>query len=249
MKINNISLTSWSRQWVTQPLAKLRQQLPHRCLLCFQQTQAYHQHLCNCCRTDLPYPPFLCLGCASTLASDSALCGTCLHQPPLHPLLTASDYLSPLKELISALKYRGNSQAAFELARHLSRRVEHSISQGYINKPELLIPVPLHRWRLLSRGFNQAELIANHLGQLLNIAVATPCQRVIATPAQAQLNAKQRRHNLDGAFSFPATLAVDNIALVDDVYTTGATMNELANTITKHQPIDIQYWCIASTLI
>ena len=109
--------------------------------------------------------------------------------------------------------------------------------------------MPLHRWRLLSRGFNQAELIANHLGQLLNIAVATPCQRVIATPAQAQLNAKQRRHNLDGAFSFPATLAVDNIALVDDVYTTGATMNELANTITKQQPIDIQYWCIARTLI
>jgi len=249
MKIKNTSLTLWSQQWLTQPLHRLRQQLPHRCLLCFQQTQDYRQQLCQNCRSDLPYPSYLCIGCAATLVTDIALCGSCLHTPPRYPLITASDYLSPIKELISSLKYRRNTLAAFELAHHLSRRIEHNIEQGHITKPALLIPVPLHRMRLLSRGFNQAELIARSLGQLLDIPVATPCQRHIATSAQAQLNAKQRRHNLDGAFKITTAISATSIALVDDVYTTGATMNELAATINQQQSIDIQYWCIARTLI
>jgi ComF family protein len=249
MNIKSASLTLSQYKWVTQQLKRLRDKLPHRCLLCFQQTRHFDDHLCDCCRADLPYPQYICLGCAKPLTIESVLCGRCHIEPPQHLLITASNYLSPIKELISSLKYRGNKLAAFELARHLSVRVQRAITQGDIEQPQLLVPVPLHRRRLISRGFNQAELIATHLGQILNIPVADSCQRRIATSAQAQLNAQQRRHNLDGAFKLVSPITVSRIAIIDDVYTTGATINELSKEIKQQYQIDIQYWCIARTLI
>lgn len=229
-------------------MANFRNLLPHRCILCHQQTQHYRHHLCQTCRDDLPFPLYLCLGCAKSIEHDSLLCGECLAAPPRYLLLTASDYLTPIKELISSLKYRKNRLAAFELALHLSHRVRYCIKQQHIDKPQLLIPVPLHPTRQRRRGFNQALLIAQHLGDLLDIPVDNCCQRIIATPAQAQLSAKQRSHNLDGAFRLRQPITADTIALIDDVYTTGATMAELSDTINPQQHIEIQHWCIARTL-
>lgn len=227
----------------------IRNSLPHRCILCHQQTSSFKHYLCATCRIDLPYPKFLCLGCATELPNETKFCGHCLTTLNSHSLITACDYQTPIKELISSLKYKKNYSAAAELALHLSHRVCQYIDLGYIEQPQLLIPVPLHRYRQIKRGFNQAELIALHLGRLLGIPVANSCTRVLATPAQSHLNSQQRRHNLDRAFKLTSPIDANNIALIDDVYTTGATMRELSRTIEHSQKITIQYWCIARTLI
>lgn len=249
MNTKDASLALSLLKRATAAIAKFRDAMPHRCLLCHQQTLYYHHHLCQTCRHDLPFPTYLCLGCANVLEADAELCGQCQAAPPKHLLITACDYLSPVKELISSLKYRRNKLAAFELARHLSIRAQYCVKQDYIAKPQLLIPVPLHPIRQRSRGFNQAQLIAEHLGEILDIRVANCCERIIATPAQAQLSAKQRSNNMAGAFKLIRPITAPVIAIIDDVYTTGATMTELAATINSDQGLDIQYWCITRTLI
>ncbi|NRA72076.1 MAG: ComF family protein [Gammaproteobacteria bacterium] len=234
---------------LTSTLAHIRMLLPHRCLLCHQQTEHYQQQLCNTCRDDLPFPEFLCLGCANEIHQHMMFCGQCQIAPPPHLLITACHYLSPIKELISSLKYRKNQIAARELARHLALRVTDCVERQQIELPQLLIPVPLHFTRQLSRGFNQAQLIADHLGELLGIPVGNYCRRIKPTPAQAQLNAQQRSHNLDGVFQLSQSFEQSSVALIDDVFTTGSTMLELTRTINQQHNVDIQYWCISRTLI
>ncbi|NRA60010.1 MAG: ComF family protein [Psychrobium sp.] len=226
-----------------------RNTLPHCCLLCNRNTANYRDHLCLVCRQDLPYPDQLCLGCGAPIPSAVSFCGKCQQSPPTNILVTASSYHSPSKELISSLKYHGNYLAARELSRHLARRVQQLLQQQLIDKPQFLVPVPLHWRRQHARGFNQAALLAQGLSEFLDIPLLHCCKRIKATTAQAQLSAKQRQHNLDNVFELSCPIKGDCIALIDDVFTTGATMQELSKTILAQQSVEIQYWTIARTLL
>ena len=94
---------------------------------------------------------------------------------------------------------------------------------------EFIIPVPLHSARQRARGFNQAELIARELGRPVNDKLL---RRRKDTPSQTGLSRRQRRQNLAGAFEVRSTVKGDLI-VVDDVYTTGSTMNEIARTLKR----------------
>lgn len=227
----------------------LRNALPHLCLLCDNQTPYYHQHLCDTCRGDLPFPDFLCLGCAAVLTQPVPLCGKCIIAPPPHQLITGTPYITPIKQLISALKYRGNYHIAAELSYLLVRRVNQLIQQQLIEKPDFIIPIPLHMKRLRQRGYNQANLIATTLSMQLDIPILDCVTRRLNTPPQTQLNAKDRQHNLVNAFELNRTIPSGKIALVDDVYTTGATMEAVAASISNNLQHEIQFWSIARTII
>ncbi len=236
-------------QWITQNLANFRHVTPHCCLLCNEQTNHYKDQLCDVCRDDLPFPSQLCIGCAKYLMTETKWCGQCQQSQPSFPLVTASYYQTPIKQLLSALKYRDQTIVCHELARHLARRVYQLINQGIIEKPHALLPVPLHWRRQLNRGFNQAQLIAEHLSHYLEIPIINNVKRNKITQSQAKLDAEQRRHNLDDAFVITQPIDFYSIAIVDDVYTTGATMREISQIILKHQTIHIQHWAVARTLI
>ena len=236
-------------QAITQSIASFRNALPHCCLLCNEQTQRYQNHLCNVCRDDLPFPMQLCVGCASQLMTATKWCGRCQQDKPAFILVTACYYQPPIKQLLSALKYRNQTIVCHELARHLARRVYQLINQGIITKPQALMPVPLHWRRQMVRGFNQAQLIAQELSLYLNIPVINTIKRCKPTLTQTQLDAQQRQHNLDDAFKLSMPINVQSIAIVDDVYTTGATMREISETILSQQTITIQHWAITRTII
>jgi len=176
-------------------------------------------------------------------------CGQCQKTPPPYKLVTSAGYTTPLKQLISSLKYKENQLIAHELARHLAKRVRQLIDDNLLEPPQYLVAVPLHRKRLQTRGYNQALLIATALSQLLEIPLLDCVARVRNTITQTELDANERQTNLQGAFKLTQTIAPCSIALVDDVYTTGTTMHELARTLNKKKNLTIQMWSVVRTNI
>lgn len=136
----------------------------------------------------------------------------------------------PLRKAIHALKYSGREPLAEALAQILFQ-----FWQDYPLPAEVVLPVPLHRDRMRQRGYNQAALLAQELGTLLGIAVdTTTLQRVQATPPQVGLSGEKRLKNVAGAFACrDDALWGKAVLLVDDVTTTGATLESCAQALKK----------------
>ncbi len=152
------------------------------------------------------------------------------------------DYQIPYPMLIPRLKYSGQILLAPLLARLLADHLDGR------EPPEAIIPVPLHWWRQWRRGFNQAEEIAQALGEFTDI----PCdntllQRIKATPQQTTLSAGQRRRNLRGAFRIRPH-HYRHVALLDDVVTTGATAGQLSRLLHESGITKVEVWAICRTL-
>ncbi|MFH1484246.1 MAG: ComF family protein [Chloroflexota bacterium] len=204
---------------------------PARCVGCGQEGA----FLCAPCRDGLPrhLPPY-CLKCGEGLlpnASGSALCLRC-RQVPLEIDGIRSPYLfqGTVREAVHALKYRHLRALAPTLA-HLLR--QHLEAQPL--PVEILVPVPLHRRRLRERGYNQAALLARELGKLLDLPVVEPALgRTRDAPPQARATtAEERRRNVAQAFVAGPGVEGKSALLIDDVCTTGATLEACAQALKK----------------
>jgi ComF family protein len=143
--------------------------------------------------------------------------------------------------LIHQYKYGGNLALARLFATALAGRI--------ISPVDLIIPMPLAPARLRERGFNQALEIARATSRLTgSVLVATACRRVRDSAPQATLPWKERAKNIRGAFVCDTDLTGKRVAIVDDVMTTGATLDELARNLRKAGALEIQGWVVARTL-
>ena len=219
------------------------------CLLCLSPTQNRYL-LCPDCEEDLPENAQHCLVCAIPLTTTQAqentlVCGKCQKNPPHYTTsIIPYIYASPVKQLISQLKFHGNLTYTPLLAQSFIRALKHRSS----NLPECIIPVPLHKTRLRERGFNQALEISQVLGKQLMIPIDySLCQRNKSTPFQSGLSAKQRKLNLKNAFSMTKQHQHKHVAIFDDVVTTGTTVNELALSLKKSGVEIVEVWAIART--
>jgi ComF family protein len=160
---------------------------------------------------------------------EGALCGGCrrgLYRFDFARSL--GSFREPLKEIIHQFKYRSHPSLARPLA---SRLAELYTAHRDALAADLVIPVPLHRSRERERGFNQASELSKHFAKLARIPVERHwLLRTRPTKVQAGLSRRERRLNMSGAFavSNQAELAGKALLLVDDVFTTGATLNECA---------------------
>jgi len=182
-----------------------------------------------------------CPQCAlPTLNGD--VCGACLSHPPRYDRVSAAFvYAWPLAPLIQHYKYAGNLALAPLLAQALGERLTASA--------DLIVPLPLSPQRLRERGFNQALEIARLLSQSTGVPLAAQaCRRVRDSAPQAALPWAERARNIRAAFVCDADLAGLRVAVVDDVMTTGATLNELARNLRKAGAIEVQGWVVARTL-
>ncbi len=220
---------------------------PGRCLLCGTHIPA-PAGLCFGCRGELPLNHCCCPHCALPLPAHcdpATACGECQQKPPpfdhcIAPFL----YQPPLDHLINGLKFR----ARLPNSRLLASLLVEQLRQRAVDRPDALIPVPLHRNRLRHRGYNQALELARHLGHQLSIPLdQTCCIRQHPTPPQAGSNREQRHRNLRGAFILHSQLTARHIALVDDVVTTGATAAELARTLKRGGVDRVDVWAVART--
>ncbi|OAI51043.1 hypothetical protein AYO46_01670 [Betaproteobacteria bacterium SCGC AG-212-J23] len=205
---------------------------------CFICRGAASATLCERCDADLPrLRQPVCPRCALE-SPAGALCGRCLAQPPRYDAtIAALGYAFPADALVHALKFRGE----LALAPFLGKLILEKISPGSV---DCVVPVPLSIQRLRERGYNQAVEIARHLGGRLEIE---SCARERDAPPQAGLDREARRRNVRGAFRCNRSFAGERVALVDDVMTTGATLDALAAALKDAGAASVVNWVICRT--
>lgn len=205
------------------------------CFACWQKMELLGFPCCESCALPFPYEQ-----------PQGNCCGGCLANPPAHDRARAVvAYGEVARQVALKLKY-GRKIGLARLIASLMER--HIPEQGRENM--VLVPVPLHRWRLWSRGFNQSALIAKALSRSLGInAELEILKRVKYTPPLKSMNPRQRIKVVQGAFAIDmahrSRIAGRTVILIDDVYTSGATANGCAKVLKRAGASSVQLLCWA----
>lgn len=223
--------------------------LPPRCPGCSAVTAEDHR-FCAACWGELRFlgPPW-CAGCHTPFSYDrgpGALCGACHQQQPRHAgVLAAVAYGDVARTVALRLKYGGRTAFAETVARQMARLMPEGA--------DLLVPVPLHRWRIWSRGFNQAALIAEALTRTTGVANdPLLLRRVRATPPLRGIGARGRAKVVAGAFRVPASakpaIRGKAVVLIDDIHTSGATSDACTRVLLQAGAASVTILCWARVL-
>jgi ComF family protein len=218
--------------------------LPQDCMLCAAPSGT--RHVCAPCAAELPWLGDACPRCALP-STGARVCGRCLASPPAFDATIACfAYEYPLDRLVQALKYGSRLEVARWLAERLAERVGTLPPDA--TPCDRIIAMPLHRARLTERGFNQSVEIARHVARAIGLPFdARGAARVRATAPQVDLPLDARAQNVRGAFAATRPLPGLRIAVVDDVMTSGATLDELARTLKRAGATQVVNWVVART--
>jgi len=194
------------------------------------------------CDRALPVLEIACARCAVPLVS-AGTCGECQRrEPAFDEAVAAFEYRFPVDRLIHRFKYSGDLAVGRWLALRLAERVASR------DPPDLLVAPPLTDSRLRERGFNQAVVIARHVGKQLHVRHSHAAfAKVRDTSPQPGLGRRQRLANLREAFRTELRLSGEHVAIVDDVLTTGATAHALSKLLKANGASRVSVWAIART--
>lgn len=218
--------------------------LPPTCILCGNPGFG-SLDLCTSCYNHLPRNNLCCYRCAEIFTAPivvPALCGRCLSETPAFDETYAPFiHQEEIRHLVTGLKFGAQFKNArllgILLAEHLQKTAE---------KPDCIIPVPLHKARYHQRGFNQALEIARTVSKTLHIPIDfSSCIRHKDTPHQTGLSAKKRRQNLRRAFSVQKSIHFQHVVILDDVMTTGSTAHALATELKRAGVGRVDVWVCA----
>ncbi|CAH0348839.1 hypothetical protein AQB9606_00765 [Aquabacterium sp. CECT 9606] len=212
--------------------------------------RAQWQSVCRHCLSAFAPQRLRCQRCALALKDGQTECLACDDYPPeFDRALAAVDYTSPWRELIARFKFQGDVALAKPLAMLMTARMKTLPARA---RPQVIVPTPLSAPRLRERGYNQSWQLARHLSRQTGIpALPQALRRVTDTPRMMTLDADARRHQIRGAFEvnalFRRALVGRHIALVDDVLTTGATVDEITRTLRDAGARSVSVWVVART--
>ncbi|MEK6745340.1 MAG: ComF family protein [Nitrospirota bacterium] len=196
--------------------------IPHFCEACWSDFSPLHGPVCTSCGRPFGSP-------VSLTDSPEHECLSCRMTPPHYDqALAAGLFEGPLREAIHVYKYRPLRSLGEPLARWMAGQVRMTVPL------DIAMPVPLHKKRLRHRGFNQALLLAHGVSERFAMPLNYDnLVRVRYTRPQVELSGRERAENVRGAFNLvrPAEVSDKRILLIDDVFTTGATMNECAKVL------------------
>ncbi|MDT8364385.1 MAG: phosphoribosyltransferase family protein [Nitrosomonas sp.] len=213
-----------------------------QCALCLAPSSG---GLCEICYANLPRLPSQCCPLCLLPIMPARICGACLHDPPAWTSATAAlRYTFPVDAMIQSLKYRPDQTLVPVLADCLLA----AISPAAV-LPDFVIPVPVHAARLRQRGFNQALEIGRYLcRQTGSSLLINACSRSRDTLSQTKLPWRERQKNVRGAFVCQQDLTGRHVAIVDDVMTSGATLNELSKVLRHQGAAAISIWVVARAI-
>lgn len=222
------------RDWLVMPACKLCGESPSR------------RHICDGCERSLPWLGPHCSVCATELAGahiDGLVCGQCQQRPPHYACVHAPfHYAAPVDHLIQGAKYHGR----FDWLEVLSARLTEHV-RARAHAIDAIVPVPLHRARLRSRGYNQSLELARPLSKRLKLPLSLGITRVRPTPPQTAMSRAERRKNVRNAFAANADFGGMRVAVVDDVMTSGATVDAVARCLRKAGALSVEVWVVART--
>lgn len=223
--------------------------MPALCWLCRLPLRIAQHGLCSLCLRQLPALPRLCPRCGLPAGNLRLPCGRCLLKPPpWQALICVNSYRPPFSRWVNQLKFSRVTALRVMLARLLLLSWQDSYRRGNLPRPDLLLSVPLHPRRCWQRGYNQTDLLAAPLAHWLGCERGMGLHRQRQGALQHQLNARQRRRNLRGAFRLEMAVHGRHIALLDDVVTTGSTVEEISRLLLAHGAASVQIWCLCRTL-
>jgi ComF family protein len=213
------------RAWVAGGVDML---FPPKCASC---ERAGHRICPDCAQLVTPTPADVCQRCGRVQPTAVETCPHCRSESvfPLRQVRAAALHTAPLREWIHLLKYEGRRDLAPLMARYLVAALDRHDWVEIVPRLDAVAPVPLHAERLRERGYNQAELLAQGLCQQRNLLLRTDLlRRERMTRSQVGLNAVERRENVESAFMASPACRGLRLLLIDDVYTTGATLRACA---------------------
>ncbi len=214
---------------------------PGLCLGCSHGLE-YGQYFCTTCLTRLEPLNNPCSLCGLENQTSGDHCAVCLYDPPRwQKMVVPLQYQGLARDLLIQLK--------FSESLHLANSLVSSVIDYFRADqpfPEVLFPVPLHRKRLLDRGYNQAFEIARILSHWLDIPVDTSAlHRIRDTESQSGLSAYKREKNILKAFAYETPTPYTHVAVVDDIVTTGSTANEITKTLHRGGVELVEIWGLA----
>jgi ComF family protein len=215
------------------------------CVLC--GVEAADARLCADCAALLESNESACARCAEPLPMPTPLCGKCLQRPPAFDAAWAAYlYRAPFDHLVQRLKFNQALAVARALLPDWSAALRSHLQTRPEPPPQALVPIPLHRSRLRLRGYNQALELARDLGRELGLPVLPAALvRARATTPMPGLDLAARRRNVRGAFAVGPAPPPARVALIDDVMTSGATLNEAAKTLKQAGVAWVDVWVLA----
>lgn len=220
---------------------------PAECSLCSNSLETIRErYICsNCLKKIIPIELPVCDRCGKPLVSSfnhlqHPLCRECRTMRRYFTIARAvGTYEGVLKKAIWLFKYEGKTGLQSTLGQMMVDRITHL---DWINKIDIIIPIPLCKARLRERGYNQSDILSDFMSKKLNIPVSrNNLKRIKATIAQASLKRSQRIKNVYNAFCIqrPEKFSGKRVLLIDDVFTTGATSNECSRILKKAGASDI----------
>jgi ComF family protein len=216
----------------------------HRCLACMQPAA---RMVCAPCQTALPGAlrprcSVCAIGLAAAAQGNTTVCGACLRTPPpFEASFAALDYAKPVDTLVRALKFGQRFGLAPLFAKQLAARLPANW------QCDVVVPVPLSAQRLAMRGYNQSWLVLRHLPRAYGLQDWRVLKRVRDTAPQMELPFDARRSNIRQAFAVAGDVRGKHVAVVDDVMTTGHTLQEIARTLKKAGAAKVTNLVVART--
>lgn len=207
-----------------------------KCIFCSEElsNRAYNS-TCEICYPILPFINKSCPKCGGAITEEnSGVCIDCkINNYSFTMALSVFEYINQPLNAIQKLKYNRKKYLAEPLGLYLAQRLStENIDIDYLTF------VPIHEEKLKIRKFNQAELLAQEVSKLTNVPILPLCEKVVNTPSQTELSFKERRANVKDSFEFnkkyKSTIKGKNILIIDDVFTTGATCDEVSSLLLKH---------------
>lgn len=223
--------------------------LPYHCVMCLEMSDQ-RRDLCHGCQQTLPLLLHTCYQCGLPFSHENhpLRCGRCIQQMPyFDETIVGFNYQTPIDHWLKQFKFHKKGLYMRILTEIYCEKLMLIFMQHPEKKPQMLIAMPLHWRRLISRGFNQSYSIAKKLSRTLNIPLVKHHQvkRVKYTQAQSGLHRHDRKQNMRNAFYVQKIFITKHVAIIDDVVTTGNTVNELSKQLKLNGIHRVSVWTLA----